>query len=106
MLAVDSYFFAGLYLAADVDFRGGIVADQNDGQAGAVSGSGHGFDFGGDFGADIAGDFCAVKDTGWHSGSRVLLGFDIKILHCLVCDGETSREGQIDHCDMAYNPET
>ena len=55
---------AGLDLAADVNFRGGDVADEDGGEAGSDALGSEGLYFFGDFGFDLRGDGGAVEDPG------------------------------------------
>jgi hypothetical protein len=66
LLAVDADFFAGFDFAADVNFGSGIVADEDDGEAGTKSPGYEGLNFFSDFGADISSDTGAVENTGGH----------------------------------------
>ena len=61
MFAVDADFFGGFDFAADIDFRGRVVSDENDCEAGADTSGRHRLHFGGDFGTNFSGDFIAVE---------------------------------------------
>ncbi len=65
-VAVDAEFGAGLDLVADVNLRGGDVADEHGGEAGADALGGEDADFFGDFLLDCGGNGGAVEDS-WHS---------------------------------------
>ncbi len=63
-VAVEAEFGAGLHLAAHVDFRGGHVADEHGGEAGANALGGEAFYFLGDFLLDLSGDGGAIENPG------------------------------------------
>jgi hypothetical protein len=62
LLAMQANFVASFDLAAHVDFRRWVVADEYDGEAGTNSGGSHGFYFARHFTADIARHFGAIKN--------------------------------------------
>src|SRR5579872_5336819 len=64
LLAVNGNFFAGLHFAAHINFGGGIVTDEYNGESGTVTGSAERLYFGGDFRANFRGDFGSIKNGG------------------------------------------
>src|SRR5258706_8899087 len=67
LLAVQANLFARFDFATDVNFRCRVVADEDDGEAGADSGGCHGLRFRSHFAADIVRDLRAVEDSGGHN---------------------------------------
>jgi hypothetical protein len=63
--AVDAQFLAGQHLVANVDLRGGDIADQHRGQAWTNTARGKGADFFSDFLLDGGGNRSAVENC-WH----------------------------------------
>src|SRR3954447_20346540 len=62
LLTEDTNLFRGFHFAADVDFGGWIVSDENHGEAGTNAGNCHRSDFRGNFGADLLRDSGSVED--------------------------------------------
>ncbi|KAF1858236.1 hypothetical protein Lal_00014736 [Lupinus albus] len=65
---VEAHVAARLDLVAHVDVAGGIVADDDHGQAGLVAGGGEGGGARGDVGAQLLGKFDSVDQLGGHGG--------------------------------------
>ncbi len=71
LFAIEANFFTSLYLAANVDFRRGVVAHQDNRQAGANSSRGQILGFCRYLTADFVRDTDTVKDSGGHSFNSV-----------------------------------
>ena len=66
LFAVDAHFLAAFHFAANIDFRGRVVPDQNDGQSGTHAGRRHVLYLGSNFRPDFGGDLVAVQNRGSH----------------------------------------
>ena len=69
-LGVDSELAAGFDFAANVDLRGGVFADEHDGEAGSVAGVAGSFDLARDFGLDLGGDGDAIQNASGSDSRR------------------------------------
>ncbi len=71
LFAKDAEIVAGFDFGADVDLRGGIVADEDDGEAGRAAGAGEGIDAGFQLREDFIADAFAVEEGGGHTLVRI-----------------------------------
>ena len=73
LFAVDAHFFTGFDFAPHIDLGCGMVAHQDDREAGTHPRRGHGFHFRRNFSANILRDFASVENRGRHSDSEEIL---------------------------------
>src|SRR5439155_9746901 len=69
LFAVDAEGLGTLYLVANIDFGGGVMAGEDDRQPGTKPCGGEFADFYGDFGLDGVRGFSAVENSGRHETS-------------------------------------
>jgi hypothetical protein len=60
LLTIETDFLRAFDFAADVDLGGGVVSDQDYGEAGPDANCDQGLYFGGNFGSDVGSDFCTI----------------------------------------------
>src|ERR1700722_3680778 len=98
LLAIDPDLFGGLYFAANIDFRSGIVADQHYREARANTRRFHGLHVRSNLIADIVGDLCSVKNSGGHLSSVVRRAYSATKSYTaepIACAGAASGIGSV-----------